>query len=80
MELHYIQSYRIAGKFAEDFNLAVWRIIKKRQIKFPPIIKHDAIRIVCIGHSKLIHCYPLHRKLEGMRAGGSLFIIHYQRL
>ena len=26
--------YRIAGKFGEDFNLAVWRIVKNRQIKF----------------------------------------------
>ena len=36
--------YRIAGKFGEDFNLAVWRIVKNRQIKFSPIIKHDVIR------------------------------------
>ena len=27
-------TYRIAGKFGEDFNLAVWRIVKNRQIKF----------------------------------------------
>ena len=33
-----------------------------------------------LGHSKLIHCFPLHWKLEDMRAGGSLFIIHSQRL
>ena len=28
-----VRLYRIAGKFGEDFNLAVWRIIKNRQIK-----------------------------------------------
>ena len=27
-----------------------------------------------LGPSKLILCFPLHRKLEGMRVGGSLFI------
>ena len=37
-------NYRIAGKFGEDFNLAVWRIVKNHQIKFSPIIKHDVIR------------------------------------
>ena len=36
--------YRIAEKFGEDFNLAVWRIVKNRQIQFSPIIKHDVIR------------------------------------
>ena len=30
----------------------------------------SAIRL--LGHSKLIHCFPLHRKLEGMRAA-----VHY---
>ena len=33
--MHY-GKYRIAGKFGEDFNLAVWRIVKNRQIKFSP--------------------------------------------
>ena len=28
-----ISTYHIAGKFGEDFNLAVWRIGKNRQIK-----------------------------------------------
>ena len=40
----HIGVYRIAGKFGEDFNLAVWRIVKNRQIKFSPIIKRDVIR------------------------------------
>ena len=42
IHLHFM--YRISGKFGEDFNLAVWRIVKNRQIKFSPIIKRDVIR------------------------------------
>ena len=30
-------TYRIAGKFGEDFNLAIWRIVKIRLIKFSSI-------------------------------------------
>ena len=31
-------AYRIAGKFGEDFNLAVWRIVKNRLIKFSLVV------------------------------------------
>ena len=41
---------------------------------------YGALRCCMLGHSKLIHCFPLHWKLEDMQAGGSLFIIHSQRL
>ena len=34
-------TYRIAGKFGEDFNLAIWGIVKNRQIKFSPMKKPD---------------------------------------
>ena len=39
-------TYCIAGKFGEDFNLAVWRIVKNRQIKFSAnkILAHYVIR------------------------------------
>ena len=31
----------------------------------------------CLGHSKLIYCFPFHRPQKSMREGGLLFIIHY---
>ena len=43
-----LAEYRIAGKIGEDFNLAVWRMVKNRLIKFSPIIKHDAVWIITI--------------------------------
>ena len=50
--------YRIAGKSSEDFNLAVWRIVKNRLIKFSPIIKHD---VICNTHAhrlSTLQCAP----------------------
>ena len=61
---HIRYNYRIAGKFGEDFNLAVWRILKNRQIKFSPIIKHDVIRIT---HAHIYFLHGMHGTSKGSK-------------
>ena len=43
--------YCIAGKFGEDFCLAVWQIIKVHESKFLPILEHNVI------HNTHTHIY-----------------------